>query len=112
MQMLWQHGPMSVRKMLTLYPDPKPHFNTVSTTVRILEEKGFVAHRAAGNVYQYYAIADIDDFRRRSLAEVVRGYFNNSYKSAVSALVADEKISADELREILRLVEQNNAKGN
>ena len=44
MSMLWQRGPLFVREMLDGYPDPKPHFNTVSTTVRILEDKGYVRH--------------------------------------------------------------------
>ncbi len=44
MRMLWEHGPMFVREMLEIYPEPKPHFNTVSTIVRILEDKGHVGH--------------------------------------------------------------------
>ena len=105
MTMLWTDGPLYVREMLERYPDPRPHFNTVSTTVRILEDKGFVAHEVVGGSHRYYAVADIADFRERSLAEVVKSYFNNSYASAVSALVKDEKISVDELREIIDLME-------
>ncbi|MBD5233187.1 MAG: BlaI/MecI/CopY family transcriptional regulator [Bacteroidales bacterium] len=105
MQILWSEGPQTVRQLLERYPDPKPHFNTVSTTVRILEDKGFVAHEAGGHAYRYYAVADFDDFRNRSFADLVKSYFNNSYKSVVSALVEEEKISADELREILHMVE-------
>lgn len=108
MQILWSRGPMTVREMLQHYDDPKPHFNTVSTTVRILEEKGFVGHETIGNGYRYFAIADINDFRKRSLAEVVKSYFGNSYKTAVSALVAEEKISAEELRELLEMIENKN----
>ena len=58
-----------------------------------------------GGSHRYYAVADIVDFRERSLAEVVKSYFNNSYASAVSALVKEEKISVDELREIIDLME-------
>lgn len=105
MTMLWTDGPLYVREMLERYPDPRPHFNTVSTTVRILEDKGFVAHEVVGGSHRYYAVADIADFRERSLAEVVKSYFNNSYASAVSALVKEEKISVDELREIIDLME-------
>jgi len=70
MTMLWTDGPLYVREMLERYPDPRPHFNTVSTTVRILEDKGFVAHEVVGGSHRYYAVADIADFRERSLAEV------------------------------------------
>ncbi len=110
MSILWAEGPLTVRRILEHYDDPKPHFNTVSTTVRILEEKGYVSHEAGQGAFRYFATADINDFRKRSLAEVVKSYFNNSYTSAVSALVAEEKISADELREILRMVEGKDSK--
>ncbi|MDE6266118.1 MAG: BlaI/MecI/CopY family transcriptional regulator [Muribaculaceae bacterium] len=110
MNLLWAHGPMFVRQMLEYYPDPRPHFNTVSTTVRILEEKGFVEHEAVGSSYRYVAVAQPDDFRERSLADVVKSYFNNSYKLAVSALVEEEKISVEELRELIDMVESQKKK--
>lgn len=105
MKMLWEHGPLFVREMLTYYPEPKPHFNTVSTLVRILEEKGRVAHESFGPTYRYYAVTKQEEMRDRSLKQVVADYFNSSYKSAVSALVDEEKISVEELKEIIRMVE-------
>lgn len=96
--------------MLEAYPEPRPHFNTVATTVRILEEKGYVAHEVLGGSHRFYAVADKNDFRDRSLAEVIRNYFDNSYKSAVSALAEEEKISVDELREIIEIIENRNRK--
>lgn len=110
MQMLWSRGPMFVREMLELYPDPRPHFSTVSTTVRILEDKGFVGHEVVGGSHRYMALRGKDEFRSRSLADVIRSYFDNSYTSVVSALVEEEKISVDELREIIELVESKNKK--
>lgn len=107
MEMLWQRGPLFVREMLAGYPDPKPHFNTVSTTVRILEDKGYVAHEAVGGSYRYYALAQSSDFAGRSLAQVIKSYFCGSAAAAVSALVKDEKITVDELRQIIDMVERN-----
>ncbi|MDE5941826.1 MAG: BlaI/MecI/CopY family transcriptional regulator, partial [Muribaculaceae bacterium] len=104
MQMLWDRGPLFVRDMVELYPEPRPHFNTVATQVRILEEKGYVGHEVFGGSHRFYAIARKNDFRDRSLAEVIRNYFDNSYKSVVSALAQEEKISVDELREIIDLI--------
>ena len=109
MRMLWDCGPMFVREMLEIYPEPKPHFNTVSTIIRILEDKGHVGHEVVGASHRYYAIARQEDFRKKSLARLVSDYFNNSYKNAVSALVEEEKISLDELREIIDLVERKNS---
>lgn len=110
MNMLWSEGPLFVREMLERYPEPRPHFNTVATTVRILEDKGYVDHEVVGSSHRFRAVADRNDFRERSLAEVVRNYFDNSYKNAVSALAEEEKISVDELREIIEIIETRNRK--
>ena len=58
--------PLCVREMLEIYPEPKPHFNTIATLVRILEEKGYVGHEKFGNSHRFYAIAQKSDFSRRS----------------------------------------------
>ncbi len=110
MQMLWEYGPLFVREMLQLYPEPKPHFNTIATTVRILEGKGYVNHEVLGGTHRFFAVADKNEFRTRSLTDVIRDYFGNSYKSAVSALAEEEKISVDELKEIIAMIEGKDKK--
>lgn len=109
MQLLWEYGPIAISKLVELYPDPKPHFNTVSTVVRRLEAKGFVSHDETGGSFQYYAIVKKESFRSRSFGNFISNYFGGSYYGAVSALVAEDKISADELKELLELV-QNKGK--
>lgn len=108
MTRLWEHGPLFVREIVELYPEPRPHFNTVATTVRILEQKGFVGHESISGSHRFYAIASIDECRSRSLGKVIANYFRGSYRDAVSALVAEEKITADDLRELLDIVENKN----
>ncbi len=108
MQLLWENKPMYVRELVQLYPDPKPHVNTVSTVVRTLEEKGYVSHEVAGTGYKYFAVAQKEDFADKTLSNVIKGYFNNSYLNAVSTLVEKEKISVDELRELIDLIEKKN----
>ncbi len=111
MERLWSEGPQSIRELLASYPDPKPHFNTVATTVRILCDKGFAAHVGERNgAYTYGALVDSSELRGSSLARLVKNYFHNSYRSVVSALVDDEKISVEELREIIDMVEKRNKK--
>ena len=105
MNMLWENGSMFIREMVDIYPEPKPHFNTVATTIRILEKKGYVGHEVIAGSHRFYAIAERAEFGDRTLAQVIRDYFGNSYKRAVSALAEEEKISAQELREILDLIE-------
>ena len=106
MGLFWEKGPLFVKEMLAFYDDPKPHFNTLSTVVRGLEEKGFVAHKTFGNTYQYYATVTRDDYRRGTLRGVVSKYFDNSYLGVVSTLVQDEDISLDELKQLIKQVEE------
>ncbi|MDE7421044.1 MAG: BlaI/MecI/CopY family transcriptional regulator [Muribaculaceae bacterium] len=111
MERLWSDGPQTIRELLATYPDPKPHFNTVSTIVRVLIDKGFVAHMGEKNgAYTYGALVESSELSGSSLARLVKNYFNNSYRSVVSALVDQEKISVDELREIIDMVEKRNKK--
>ena len=106
MGLFWEKGPLFVKEMLAFYADPKPHFNTLSTVVRGLEEKGFVAHKTFGNTYQYYATVTRDDYRRGTLRGVVSKYFDNSYLGVVSTLVQDEDISLEELKQLIKQVEE------
>lgn len=106
MNALWDNGPLFVREIQSKYPDPRPHFNTVATTVRILEGKGYVAHEEIGSSHRFYAVAKREDFREKSLSELIKNYFGNSYKNVVSALAEEEKISADDLRDILDMIEK------
>lgn len=110
LEMLWQHGPLFVREMVEHCPEPKLHFNTIATTVRVLEEKGYVGHEVVGGSHRFFAIARKKDFRDRTLANVIRDYFDNSYRNVVSALAEEEKISAEELKEILAIIENKNRK--
>lgn len=106
MHLLWEYGPIQISKLVELYTDPKPHFNTVSTVVRRLEGKGFVRHNEVAGSYHYFATVPKENFRDRSFGNFIKNYFGGSYYGAVSALVQEEKITADELKELLRLVER------
>lgn len=110
MQLLWENGPIQISKLVELYPDPKPHFNTVSTVMRRLEAKGFVDHTDTGSSFLYFAKVKKEYFRSRSLGDFIKKYFGGSYYGAVSALVAEDKISPEELKELLRMVENKGEK--
>lgn len=104
----WTEGPLFVKQLLEFYGEPKPHFNTLSTIVRGLEEKGFLAHNTYGNTYQYYAAVSEADYSRGTLKNVIAKYFNNSYLGVISSLVREEEISVDELRQLIDEVEKGN----
>lgn len=103
----WKKGPMFVKQLLEYYEEPKPHFNTLSTIVRGLEEKGFLAHNTFGNTYQYYTAVSEAEYSKSTLKNVIAKYFNNSYLGVVSSLIKEEDISVDELRQLLDEVEKN-----
>lgn len=104
MEILWNKGPMFVREIIELLPEPKPHFNTVSTFVRLLESKGFVKHTKFGSSYRYEAAVSREDFSRSTLKDVVDRYFGSSLKASVSALFHEENLSDDELRSLIETV--------
>jgi len=105
MGIFWGKGPLYVKDVIDEMEDPKPHYNTVSTIVRGLEEKGFVGHEQFGNTHRYFAIISREEFGRNTLKNMVGKYFNKSYASVVSMFVEEEKISLEEIKELIRLTE-------
>ena len=108
MNLFWEKGAMFVKELLELYDEPKPHFNTLSTMVRTLEANGFLNHKAFGNSYQYFPIVTREEYAGCSFKGIVINYFNNSYLSAVSSLVKEEKITIEELKELIDQIERGN----
>lgn len=109
MNHIWSNGEMQIRELQALYDEPQPHVNTLSTLVRILEEKGFLAHRAiSARCFKYFAKVSREQYRSRSLTGVIDKLFGKSYLGAVSTLVSEEKISVDELKELIRQIEDGN----
>ena len=106
MQILWKLEKAFVKEVLAEITEEQPHYNTLSTIIRNLEEKGFVSHNAFGNTHQYFPIVKMEDYRKRFMNTAIDTYFNSTYKNMVSFFAKEEKISADELREILTMIEQ------
>ncbi|MRX41192.1 BlaI/MecI/CopY family transcriptional regulator [Flavobacterium sp. LC2016-23] len=105
MHILWRLKKAFVKEVQAEITEDQPHYNTLSTIVRNLEEKGYVSHNAFGNTHQYYPIVTIEDYRKGFMSTAIDNYFNSSYKSMVSFFAKEEKISAAELREILAMIE-------
>lgn len=102
MELFWGKGSLFVKEIIDLLPPPKPHYNTISTIVRILEDKSFIGHEQFGNTYRYFALISREEFSRNTIKEVVGKYFNKSYASVVSMFVKEEKISPEEIQELIR----------
>ena len=105
MELFWQYGPMFVRELLEHYEEPRPHFNTLSTIVRRLEHEGYIGHKQYGSTYQYNAIISEQDYAKRNIFRLVDNYITDSYKGLVSTFLKEEKLSLDELRDLISQVE-------
>lgn len=106
MHILWKLKKAFVKEVMAEITEDQPHYNTLSTIIRNLEEKGYVSHNAFGNTHQYFPIVSIEDYRKGFMSTAIDNYFNSSYKNMVSFFAKEEKISAAELREILAMIEQ------
>ncbi len=104
MGFFWEKGPLFVKQLMDEYEDPKPHYNTLSTIVRGLEEKGYIGYNSFGNTYQYYALLSEEDYRRKTLKSVISKYFENSYTRVVTTLIEEEEISIKELQELIKQI--------
>lgn len=101
MQYFWTNGALFVKEIVEMHPEPKPHFNTLSTIVRTLESKGLLAYKNIGNTYQYYPIVSERQYGSKSLKNIIAKYFQNSTLAMVSTLVKEEDISEKELKELI-----------
>jgi BlaI family penicillinase repressor len=106
MQIVWKLKKAFVKDVMAEIKDDQPHYNTLSTIIRNLEEKGFVSHNAYGNTHQYFPIVSMEEYRKKFMNTAIDNYFNSSYKNLVSFFAEEDKISAEELREILEIIEK------
>ena len=103
----WSKGPLFVKQLIEEMDEPKPHYNTISTFVRGLEEKGYLGYHAFGNTYQYYPLISEEEYKRKTLKKVISTYFDNSYTRVVSTLIEDDKISIEELQQLIQQIKNS-----
>ncbi|MEJ2114115.1 MAG: BlaI/MecI/CopY family transcriptional regulator [Flavobacteriaceae bacterium] len=105
MHILWKLEKAFVKDVLAEIKKDKPHYNTLSTIIRNLEDKGYVGYTAYGKTHQYFPIVSKEDYRQKFMNSAIENYFNNSYKNVVSFFANQEKISVKDLQEIIDLIE-------
>jgi predicted transcriptional regulator len=105
MQVLWKIKKGFVKDILEHFDDPKPAYNTVSTIVRILQEKGFVTHKAYGRTHEYYPVVTKNEYSKSHLNTFVNDYFSNSFEKMVSFFAKEKSISLKEMEEIMKIME-------
>ena len=105
MQVLWKIKKGFVREVLDHFEEPRPAYNTISTIVRILQDKGFVDHKAYGRTHEYYPVISKDEYSKSHLNNFVNNYFSNSFGKMVSFFAKEKKLNLKEMEEIMKLME-------
>lgn len=107
MQVFWQLKKAFVKDVIAQLPDePKPPYNTISSVVRILEKKGYLAHKAYGKTHEYYPIISKAEYRKMYMEKLLSGYFDNSPASLLSFMVKEENLSTEEIEKLKEIIDK------
>ncbi|MCI6551883.1 MAG: BlaI/MecI/CopY family transcriptional regulator [Prevotella sp.] len=106
MQFIWQTDSCTVKDVLTLMPEPQPPYTTVASVFNNLKRKHYVSQQRSGNTYVYTPAIRQNDYKRRMMAWFVHDYFSNSYKDMVTFFARNEKISPEDLQDIINEIEK------
>lgn len=104
MRAVWRTGEGNVKSFIENLEEPVP-YTTVASTIKNLEKKGYLQSRLVGNVYLYKPVVSEEEYKKKFMGNVVKEYFDNSYKELVNFFVEQKKLSAKELKEIIDLIE-------
>jgi len=102
MQVLWDLDAAFVKDIIAQFPDPKPAYNTVSTFIRILQQKGYVGHEPQGRSHKYYPIITKEAYTKTFMKGLVSRYFSGSFKQMVSFFANEEDLSLAELEQLIK----------
>lgn len=104
MRVLWQIGEGLVKDVIAALPAPAPPYNTISSIVRILEEKGYVSHKAYGRTHVYFPIVSEDEFKKSSVRSLISNYFGGSLENVVSFMVESEELDEAEIQRLKGII--------
>lgn len=104
MQAIWRLEKAFIKDIVEEMPDPKPHYNSVSTMVKLLKKKGFVGDEKLGNAYRYYAVVKKEDYQETVVDDVVKGFFDDSPMKLVNYFAKEQKLSEDDVERLLKMI--------
>ena len=102
LQVLWELDSAFVKEIIEKWPEPKPAYNTISTFVRHLEDKGYVWHEPHGKSYKYYPIVSKEAYTKSYMKGLVNRYFKGSYKKMVSFFAEEEELGINDLEQLIK----------
>jgi predicted transcriptional regulator len=106
MLQVWKLGEGNVKAFLELVPEPQPPYTTFASTIKNLEKKGYLSSRLVGNAYIYKPAISEEEYKKQFMGNVVKNYFENSYKELVAFFAREKKLSPKELKEIADMIEK------
>ena len=104
MQVIWDLDKAFVKDAIEHLPDPKPHYNTIATLMKRLEEKGYLAHHEYGGSYEYYPIVGKENYKHTFMKKVLNTFFDNSYLNMLAYFAKEEKIDAEQMKELVKMI--------
>lgn len=107
MRIFWDRGALFIRDLIAYLPEPKPHYNSVATLVKFIEEKGFLEREPMANSFRYKVKISELQYRGDTVSEMVARYYGNSYFSLVSQFAKEDKIDVQDLKELIAQIEKN-----
>lgn len=105
MQAVWKTGPGNLKLFLDNMAQPQPPYTTLASTIKNLEKKGYLSSVLVANAYLYKPQITEEEYKKKFMSGFVRDYFDNSYKELVNFFVAQKKLTAKELKEIMDLID-------
>jgi BlaI family penicillinase repressor len=108
MQAVWRTGEGNIKAFMEHLDESLP-YTTVASTVKNLEKKGYLESRLVGNAYLYKPAITEEEYKKKFMGNVVKDYFDNSYKELVNFFVEQKKLSAKELKDIINMIERGNS---
>lgn len=106
MQVLWDLEKGFLKEVMEAIPDPKPSQSTVSTVLRILEEKGFVAHHTFGKIHQYYPLVDKGSYAKFFFGKFLNNYFDGSFRQMLNFFAREGSLDLKDMDAILKDLDQ------
>ena len=100
MQVLWKIEKGIIKDILKEFPNPKPAYNTIATVLRVMENKGFVAHEEVGVFYQFYPLITKEAYAKSQAKSLIKTYFESSLLKLTAAFAKDENLSLADIEQI------------
>ena len=104
MQIIWKLKSAYIRDIVEAFPEPRPHYNTVATLVKILVKKGVLKSEMVGNTHEYIPVQNFEDYRENQIQDIKEKFFENSLPKMLAHFAKKEKLSKAEKEELIKII--------